>query len=785
MFCLPLLLIVISSTSEVQSKNTCDVVPKDLYIQVGSDIQILCDSSCVHGKVFWTLDNKALPQNYSTPINSSRTIVSLRNFVRHKAALQCHSVDTKELLGGTTIKTYAKPTNVGCILHYKQDSWGGVPQLFTCSWKHQAHVSEHINYTVLVSSQLHRSQFEICSSQNKTCTTKDVHLSGNITLVGNYTVTVRAKTNNWEVYSHPYEFQPYRILQISPPKLNLTALYGHILAEWTTSATSKKHHCQIKYNKVGDSEASEVLNKTLAARAKGRISFDKVESCTHYKVSVRCALDKAPWSEWGREETLLTQLHRSDVKLHLWRKVTEPDQSGARKVYAMWTEIPSTCQGTFIYSLHLNSIKDPGNYISHGRTLCGDSTCKIEVNKDAHKLKLKVHHNETLLAEDSVYVPAVGESLPQVANVQTRSLRGVIHIRWDAPIEAVSGYLIDWTHDGHQYYWKESSSTNTSLFGLLNKEPYNITVTPLFGDKTGLSTQALQICSTVAGPGNVSNINVEARQKSAQVSWTMKPQEVCSGVVSHYVIFYGTEQGPQLNVTVDGTKQSIHLKELTPDTQYSTYVRAVAPTGSSQSNERHFNTKKFDLMIAIPLMVSAGVVIVLLLFVGPCAALRCKKILKKQVPNPGLSSVALWPSQSHQKGMLLFRPFSYPSESLCEPVYMEESQPFTTLDTQLDLTAVPKEQYIDPAVITQSNKRPHDPEDTSNQSPSTESAVLLSEGGSPLSPYRSQSSVESPSQSGDKECKCLLPISHQESSTPLSVYVTVELFEQYQSMLEK
>nr|XP_061843229.1 interleukin-31 receptor subunit alpha-like isoform X3 [Nerophis lumbriciformis] len=752
MFCLPLLLIVISSTSEVQSKNTCDVVPKDLYIQVGSDIQILCDSSCVHGKVFWTLDNKALPQNYSTPINSSRTIVSLRNFVRHKAALQCHSVDTKELLGGTTIKTYAKPTNVGCILHYKQDSWGGVPQLFTCSWKHQAHVSEHINYTVLVSSQLHRSQFEICSSRNKTCTTKDVHLSGNITLVGNYTVTVRAKTNNWEVYSHPYEFQPYRILQISPPKLNLTALYGHILAEWTTSATSKKHHCQIKYNKVGDKEASEkVLNKTLAARAKGRISFDKVESCTHYNVSVRCALDKAPWSEWGREETLLTQLHRSDVKLHLWRKVTEPDQSGARKVYAMWTEIPSTCQGTFIYSLHLNSIKDPGNYISHGRTLCGDSTCKIEVNKDAHKLKLKVHHNETLLAEDSVYVPAVGESLPQVANVQTWSLRGVIHIRWDAPIQAVSGYLIDWTHDGHQYYWKESSSTNTSLFG----------------------------------PGNVSNINVEARQKSAQVSWTMKPQEVCSGVVSHYVIFYGTEQGPQLNVTVDGTKQSIHLKELTPDTQYSTYVRAVAPTGSSQSNERHFNTKKFDLMIAIPLMVSAGVVIVLLLFVGPCAALRCKKILKKQVPNPGLSSVALWPSQSHQKGMLLFRPFSYPSESLCEPVYMEESQPFTTLDTQLDLTAVPKEQYIDPAVITQSNKRPHDPEDTSNQSPSTESAVLLSEGGSPLSPYRSQSSVESPSQSGDKECKCLLPISHQESSTPLSVYVTVELFEQYQSMLEK
>ncbi|XP_061742862.1 interleukin-31 receptor subunit alpha-like isoform X2 [Nerophis ophidion] len=785
MFCLPLLLIVISSTSEVQSQNMCDVVPKDLYIQVGSNIKIFCDKMCVHGKVFWTLDNKVLPKSWSTPINSSRIAVSLNNFIQPKAALQCHSVDTKELLGGTTIKTYAKPTNVSCILHYKNDSWGGVPQLFTCSWKHQAHVSKEINYTVLVSSQLHRSQFEICSSDKKTCTTQDVHLSGNITLVGNYSVTVRAKTIHWEVYSHPYQFQPYQILQINPPKLNLTALSGHILAEWTTSATSKKHHCQIKYNKVGNKEALEVLNKTLEARAKGRLSFDKVESCTHYKVSVRCALDKAPWSEWSREETLLTQLHWSDVKLHLWRKVTEPDQDGERKVYAVWTEIPSTCQGTFIYSLYLTSTKDQGNYIRHGRTLCGKSTCKIEVTKDAHWLKLKVLHNETLLAEDCVYVPAVGESLPQVANLQTWSLRGEINISWDAPAQSVSGYMIDWTHDGQQYYWKESSSTITSLSGLLNKEPYNITVTPLFGNKTGLSTQALQICSTVAGPGNVSNINVKASQKSALVSWTMKPQELCSDVAIHYIIFYGTEKGPQLNVTVDGTEQSIYLKELTPDTQYSTYVRAVALTGSSHSNVRHFNTKKFDLMIAIPLMVSAGVIIVLLLFVGPCAALRCKRILKKQVPNPGLSSVALWPSESHQKGMLLFRPFSYPSESLCEPVYMEESQPFTTPDTQLDPTAVPKEQYIDPAVITQSNKRPHDPEDTSNESPSTESAVLLSEGGSPLSPYRSQSSVESPSQSDDKECKCLPPISHQDSSTPLSVYVTVELFEQYQRMLEK
>ncbi|XP_061609538.1 interleukin-6 receptor subunit beta-like isoform X1 [Phyllopteryx taeniolatus] len=772
------LLIVISTTSisEGQRKNMCNVVPKDPYIQVGSDTQIVCESSCVHGKVYWTLNNNAVDESWSSSINSTHNIVSLRNVTLSKATVLCRRADTQEVLGGTTLRTYSKPTKVGCIWHYGNGSFEGVPQLFTCSWEHHVPFLKKINYTVLGTSWLHESQLEICSSHVKTCTSKHMHVQY-LTLVGNHSVTVRAKTKHWEVYSDPYEFDSHHILQISRPKLNVSVFSGHLLAEWSTSTTSKKHYCQVKYDK-------EVLSKTLEAGEKGYLAIEKVESCTYYNVAVRCAWEKAPWSEWSKEATVLSQLNKSDVKLRLWRKVTEPEKKGMRKVYAMWMDIPSACQGTFTYFIRQTVYKDRGIQGDYSRTLCGNSTCTINVNEEAHKVKLRVFHNDAVLAEDSVYVPAVGEtSLPQVTNMWTSSIRGVISVRWDAPPQLVRGYVIDWTHDGRRYHWKESNSTSATLFGLLDQKPYDITVTPLFGDKTGLGAHAWQICTTIAAAANFSTIKVEVSDRSALVSWNMEHQDVCGGVIVHYVVFYGTGQGPQLNITVNGTKQEILLKDLIPYTQYSMYVKAVALTGTSESNVRHFNTKRFDLDFVKKLCAIGTTIIVLLLSVGLCCAIQYRKFLEKPLPNPGLSSVALWPSGGHQKGMFPFRLFSYPSESLCARVYMEESRLTSTPGSHLDPAGGPREEYSGPAFTAKPdarNERPDDLEEIFTLSSSRECSALLPESSGQLSPYRSQASIESPTQSTGKECQCLPPVKHQQLTATLAMYVTVHMFEQDQ-----
>lgn len=118
--------------------------------------------------------------------------------------------------------------------------------------------------------------------------------------------------------------------------------------------------------------------------------------------------------------------------------------------------------------------------------------------------------------------------LPQVSDIEASTHEGIILVSWKAPDQPVSGYMIDYAHDGHHYHWKETRHTNVTLNGglhmkhgwkegdacssvrnelnclffltdLLDKTPYDITVTPLFDDQTGHGSQVLQICSRIGG----------------------------------------------------------------------------------------------------------------------------------------------------------------------------------------------------------------------------------------------------------------------------------------------
>uniref|UniRef100_A0A3P8SKH3 Interleukin 12 receptor, beta 2a n=1 Tax=Amphiprion percula TaxID=161767 RepID=A0A3P8SKH3_AMPPE len=761
---------VVPSICKGQHDNTCDVFPKDRYIEMGSSIKIVCQTSCVNSNVFWTLNSRPIDESLSNTINSTQTVLSLSNFIHHSAVLQCHSADTQQILGGTTIRTYSKPRRISCILDYVNQDVDGMPQALTCSWEHQADPSLTINYTVWCASSLHSSPSELCNSHETICISKHIHI------LSNFSVMVRAKTSEWEAYSDSYEFQPYHILKIIRPKLAVTAFYDHLLVVWNRSLGSKKCHCQVKYNKdLPPDEGSQewVLNKTLNPMEKGKISIEKVDSCINYKISVRCALDQAPWSSWSKEKKVLTKLNKSHVSISLWRKVTELDQSRVRRVHVMWTDIPSTCQGTFKYIIKQMPYKEDMNSVND--TLCGNSTCDVDVDQDAQRLILRVFHDEILLAEDSVYVPAIGESLPQVTDIQTSTYEGVILVSWKAPIQPVSGYMVDWTHSGNQIYWKETNYTNATLSDLLDKKPYNITVTPLLGDKTGHGMQAFHICSRAGDPGKVDIISVNVYDKSAYVSWDINSAEECSGVVINYTVVYGT----LLNVTVDSKKQDVFLKDLNPETQYRVYVEARALTGITRSTERFFTTKKFDPRLITALSVCGSIFIFLVLSLGLCCTVQWKKFKEKPVPNPGLSSVALWLLPSHQKGRC---PFHDSSASPCDQIYTEETQRASTPPPDADCGGNPTtdqtEEYTDSVLILAPHIKGEIPVEP--LSSPEESTALFSTDSSPFNPYRSQSSVEVSSPRSSKQSKPI-QVKQQGKATLKTVYVTLDMFEQGQS----
>ncbi|XP_056873427.1 interleukin-6 receptor subunit beta-like [Takifugu flavidus] len=738
----------------------CNVVPKDLYVEVGSSAEITCLSWCVRGKVFWTLNNRILHQRLSKTINASHTVLSLEHITEPVATLQCHSSDIQQVLGGTTITTYTKPTKLSCMLH---QTAGDLPGLFTCSWEHQGN-SLQTNYSVLCLSCT--SVTELCRSNETTCTSdfsrmKEMHLGGR------YTVTVSAKSASWETFSDRYEITLSTILNITRPELSVTTVSDSLLVEWKIQSCLSEYlyHCQLKYRAVSVDPPQWVINTTVRNCNKAAATIEGVESCRNYTFAVRCALSEAPWSGWSHETTVLTQLNKGDFKPRLWRKVMGSTENGVRKVLTMWKEIPPTCRDALTFTLTQSRHGDPTG------ASCGGSVCVV--TQDAHRISLRIFRDGTLFAGDSVYVPAVGASLPQVGNVEARSHEGVILVTWKAPDQPVSGYMIDYTHDGRRYHWKESRHTNVTLSDLLDRTPYDVTVTPLLDDGTGHGSQVLQICSS-GDPGNITIVSIQAEDTSVLVRWKEESQDACRGVTVNYTVFYRIHNGRQFNVSADGTQHEMVLTALTPETQYSVYVEAATLTGRSKSQESFFKTQKIDPRIRTAMIVSGGIFTVLVIFVGSCCAVQWMKHRKKPLPNPGNSSVAAWPS-TYETNTCLRLPFHTPSESICDRVYTEEAhRPDSSMedtccgDDPTNEEAEESSEETPDHIIVRSYRQSVNPVHTQN-APSGETLNLLVSERCLHSPYRSQSPMHTH-----------VLVKQKEKKPSHIVYVTLDSFKQGQ-----
>ncbi|XP_024147426.1 interleukin-6 receptor subunit beta isoform X1 [Oryzias melastigma] len=768
-------ILVVISTLCKGHFQPCRVFPTDLFVEVGSSVRLVCNCDSVrNGKFFWTLNRRRLDENLSKTINSTHSVLSLRNFTHSNATVECHNTETTQILGGTIVKTYSKPKNIECLLHYENPLDDGVPQLFTCTWEHQTHNLKKINYTVNIES----AEVFWCSSTVKSCTIQDVDVSGQISLVKNIIVTVKAETAKWTSSSDPYKVSPLSILKMNPPLVAVTASPDHLLVSWKIILDFLDiFFCQIKYYKTFSTteETPKITNCTSCRNA----TLEDVESCTFYNISVRCSLKNSTWSDWSQEETILTKVKKRHVELLLWRKVSEL-QEHRRKVHLMWRlsqgNVSLKCADTVKFTIRQTTY---GENMTEGKdTTCVSSLCDVEVDENAHQIHLRALQSESVIAQDSIYVPAVAESLPRVSDIRTSNHEGVILVSWRAPKQPVRSYVIDWTHNGNQYEWAESENTDATLSDLHDRKPYNITVTPLLLDgRTGHSTQALQICSGFGAPGRITVRDVEPYDTSAFVSWDTTSEDVCSGAVLNYTVFYRNQSTGTLHgVTVNGGKLNVSLKDLTPATQYSIYVEGRAENGLTISERSFFTTKRFDPRL-LNSIIACGIIIFILVII---CVVMWKKVNEKPVPDPAVSSVAEWLLQSNQKDKSHFQKFFVPFESYCDQIYIQEflstltpsgngdpwmNQGQESLKTTISL--MPNAIGEKPVALSETQLSPFPEESTSSLS--TES--------SSVNPYRSQATTETLVPRKTNQCKLESNLPHERFS-PKSVYVSLHMYEQ-------
>ncbi|XP_062334546.1 interleukin-31 receptor subunit alpha-like, partial [Osmerus eperlanus] len=619
-----------------------EVIPQDPYIELGSDIKILFKSKALsnsHGQIYWTLNNKRINEGFYETINSTSSAVYLHNFTLQKAVVQCHSM-TGQVLGGTIIRTYQKPTNISCITYISKKK-------VMCNWV--LYSSMNVNYIV----------YRKCIGElyNVSCSTDKLSCTFDRTSSNPCTVTVRAKTIAWEVDSNSYQLDLWNTVKPEPPenvKADMIPFSNHLKVKWDRPEGKSFYfsiiNCQVKY-------AQYMVNTTIDKQAlSGNLTIEVMEPCTNHTISVRCNLGKGHWSEWSREATVLSHLKVNAVQLHLWRKIEAPDDSGTRRVLFMWKGISALCKAIDGYSLEVFS---GGSLKPSSLFNTTQDTLSVLLGKAAHIVTLTAFHGDILFQEQSTYVPATGESLPQVKELHALVLRGDFVVTWAPPDQPVSTYVVDWNTEVGPHNWIDTRNTNILLTGLLSCQLYNVSVTPLFHDRSGQENR-VQICSSEGVPGIVST-DVIPQDISARVNWTVLPKTECRGAVVNYTVFYWNNIGPKLNITVERHKQEVLLEGLQPGMHYSFYVTANTVTRATNSSVTSFFTNKYDLFFIKTLSVCGGLFIICVLFTGLCCVIQWKSILGKMVPDPGHSSLAQWLSQNSQQKHFLMTQQMCPS----------------------------------------------------------------------------------------------------------------------------
>ncbi|XP_036451546.1 interleukin-31 receptor subunit alpha-like isoform X2 [Colossoma macropomum] len=546
-----------------------------------------------------------------------------KDFTLAVGIVECHLDDV--VLGGTVIRTYSGPENVSCI----GEELPFLSIRLTCKWDHNQN-GVNTNYTVHVKQ---KGNELFCQSRKmKWCTFSDS------VVLNAMNVTVTAQTSAGEARSEVTYNSVWEILKLDPPRdvQVKPELSGLSVTWWSNKWALDFSICEVRFLEKG----SEPVVKTVEKTSKSTFDLTEVKPCTSYTISVRCRINV--WSEWSQTVTHLTSLNVSNVQLHLWRSKGVVYDQGKRAVHLMWKGINPLCKAFDEYRLFNHT----PNLVTSRSFKPSENHTVIIVDENAHRVTVAAFRNNKSLSEASMEIPSTAEefSLPPVDNVNMFARDGQIHIAWDKPYLAVTGYIIIWNSTEEDHQWQQTQERHFSLKGE-NFTLYTISLMPLYENGPG-SEIRLHTYAQEGGPAVVSNVRAERIcDRKAEIHWRPISSTQCCAFVVSYTVFYKTRNDIAVrNVTVDQKEHSVILDDLQPKTNYIVYVQANSMAASSKSSFYTFSTKPYGEVFLITLIV-CGVGLMLLPVCTVFVLLIRKEYLNEKVPNPRFSSLSIWSSQ--------------------------------------------------------------------------------------------------------------------------------------------
>ncbi|NXH94199.1 IL31R protein, partial [Pachycephala philippinensis] len=321
---------------------------------------------------------------------------------------------------------------------------------------------------------------------------------------------------------------------------------------------------------------------------------------TDYSVAIQCIKNQSTiWSGWSGEKNGSTKEKGPPGKVDLWRVIEPSHSSGNRSVHLMWKPLKSFLPSGSILGYKIQYF--PENKTSRQRT--NNSTeekITLVLNEEAHIISVTAHNSAGESPEAILRIPSTDEKTFQtIGTVTTSTTNEEVVVQWITSEPEPTKYVVEWYEelevDPFGRSWQYVSNSTKWKNNKKNFKPficYNISVYPLYGSNVAAPSHA-QIYAQEKKPskGPVADTGTVGKNE-VTIKWNEIPKDKRNGFITNYTIFYTSEDGKELNETVNSDILQYRLKSLQPNTQYTVNIMASNRAGGTIGESKTFKTLK-------------------------------------------------------------------------------------------------------------------------------------------------------------------------------------------------